>query len=89
MIALEIFVDTDIPLIRLAEIYLNYAEATIRGGGGDLNTAVTLVNQIRERGFGGSSGQISSGELTLDFIIDERSRELYWEGFEKNRSYKI
>ena len=27
------FVDTDIPLIRLAEIYLNYAEATIRGGG--------------------------------------------------------
>ena len=77
------FVDTDIPLIRLAEIYLNYAEATIRGGGGDLNTAVTLVNQIRERGFGGSSGQISSGELTLDFIIDERSRELYWEGLRR------
>ena len=77
------FVDTDIPLIRLAEIYLNYAEATIRGGGGDLNTAVTLVNEIRERGFGGSSGQISSGELTLDFIIDERSRELYWEGLRR------
>ena len=77
------FVDTDIPLIRLAEIYLNYAEATIRGGGGDLNTAVTLVNQIRERGFGGSSGQISSGELTLDFKIDERSRELYWEGLRR------
>ncbi len=77
------FVDTDIPLIRLAEIYLNYAEATIRGGGGDLNTAVTLVNQIRERGFGGSSGQISSGELTLDFIIDERSIELYWEGLRR------
>ena len=77
------FVDTDIPLIRLAEIYLNYAEATIRGGGGDLNTAVTLVNQIRERGFGGSSGQISSGELTLDFLIDERSRELYWEGLRR------
>ena len=77
------FVDTDIPLIRLAEIHLNYAEATIRGGGGDLNTAVTLVNQIRERGFGGSSGQISSGELTLDFIIDERSRELYWEGLRR------
>ena len=77
------FVDTDIPLIRLAEIYLNYAEATIRGGGGDLNTAVSLVNEIRERGFGSSSGQISSGELTLDFIIDERSRELYWEGLRR------
>jgi len=77
------FVDTDIPLIRLAEIYLNYAEATLRGGGGDTNTAVSLVNQIRERGFGGSSGAISSGDLTLDFILDERSRELYWEGLRR------
>ena len=77
------FVDTDIPLIRLAEIYLNYAEATLRGGGGDTNTAVALINQIRERGFGGSSGSISSGDLTLDFILDERSRELYWEGLRR------
>ena len=77
------FVDTDIPLIRLAEIYLNYAEATLRGGGGDTNTSVSLINQIRERGFGGSSGAISSGDLTLDFILDERSRELYWEGLRR------
>ena len=77
------FVDTDIPLIRLAEIYLNYAEATLRGGGGDTNTAVSLVNQIRERGFGGTSGTISSGDLTLDFILNERSRELYWEGLRR------
>ena len=77
------FVDTDIPLIRLAEIYLNYAEATLRGGGGDTNTAVSLINQIRERGFGGSSGTITSGDLTLDFILDERSRELYWEGLRR------
>ena len=77
------FVDTDIPLIRLAEIYLNYAEASLRGGGGDTNTAVSLINQIRERGFGGSSGTISSGDLTLDFILDERSRELYWEGLRR------
>jgi len=77
------FVDTDIPLIRLAEIYLNYAEASLRGGGGDSNTAVSLINQIRERGFGGSSGAISSGDLTLDFILDERSRELYWEGLRR------
>ncbi len=77
------FVDTDIPLIRLAEIYLNYAEATLRGGGGDTNTAVSLINQIRERGFGGSLGTISSGDLTLDFILDERSRELYWEGLRR------
>lgn len=77
------FVDTDIPLIRLAEVYLNYAEATLRGGGGDINTAVSLINQIRERGFGSSSGTISSGDMTLDFILDERSRELYWEGLRR------
>ena len=77
------FVDTDIPLMRLAEVYLNYAEATLRGGGGDTNTAVSLINQIRERGFGSSSGTITSGDMTLDFILDERSRELYWEGLRR------
>ena len=77
------FCDTDIPLIRLAEIYLNYAEATIRGGSGDVGTAVSLINEIRERAYGNSSGNISSGDLTLDFILDERSRELYWEGLRR------
>jgi len=74
------FVDTDIPLIRLAEIYLNYAEATLKGGGGDLGLAATKINELRERAFGNSSGNITSGDLTLDFVLDERSRELYWEG---------
>lgn len=74
------FVDTDLPLIRLAEIYLNYAEATLRGGAGDLGLAVTKINELRERAFGNSNGNISSGDLTLDYVLDERSRELYWEG---------
>lgn len=75
------FASTDLPLIRLAEIYLNYAEAVVRGGsGGDSGTAATLVNQLRARAFGNTSGNISAGSLTLDFILDERSRELYWEG---------
>ena len=74
------FVDTDLALIRMAEIYLNYAEATLRGGSGDLNLAVTKINELRERAFGNTSGNITSGELTLDFVLDERSRELYWEG---------
>lgn len=77
------FVDTDLPLIRLAEIYLNYAEATVRGGNGDLNTAVDLINSIRERAYGNASGNISSSELTLDFMLDERARELYWEGLRR------
>ncbi|MEH6406438.1 MAG: RagB/SusD family nutrient uptake outer membrane protein [Leeuwenhoekiella sp.] len=75
------FVDTDLPLIRLAEIYLTYAEAVTRGGsGGDVNTAVGYINELRERAFGNTSGNISASDLTKDFVLDERSRELYWEG---------
>ncbi|SDS08535.1 Starch-binding associating with outer membrane [Polaribacter sp. KT25b] len=74
------FVDTDLPLIRLAEIYLNYAEASLRGGGGDLGLAVTKINELRERSYGSTAGNITSGDLTLEFILNERSRELYWEG---------
>ena len=35
---------------------------------------------IRTRGYGNTSGNITSSDMTLDFILDERSRELYWEG---------
>jgi starch-binding outer membrane protein, SusD/RagB family len=73
-------VDTDLPLIRLAEIYLNYAEASLRGGGGDLNLAATKINELRIRAYGNTSGNITSGDLTLDFVLNERSKELYWEG---------
>jgi hypothetical protein len=78
------FVDTDYPLFRLSEIYLNYAEAVLRGGtGGDAGTALTLVNKLRERAYGGTSGDITAAQLTLDFMLDERGRELYWEGFRR------
>ena len=74
------YVDTDFPMFRLADVYLMYAEATLRGGaGGDMNTALNLVNDIRERAYGDETGHITSGELDLDFILDERARELYWE----------
>lgn len=75
------FVDTDLPIIRVAEIYLTYAEAVLRGGtGGDVNTAVNYINELRARAYGDTSGNITSAELTLDFVLDERARELYWEG---------
>ena len=75
------FVSTDFPVFRLGDAYLMYAEAVVRGGsGGDLATAVSYVNALRQRAFGDASGNIASGELTLDFILDERGRELYWEG---------
>ena len=34
---------------------------------------------IRERAFGNDTGNITDSELTLDFILDERARELYTE----------
>lgn len=74
------FPDTDFPMFRLADVYLMYAEAVVRGGaGGDMATAVNLVNKLRERAYGNNSGDITANDLTLDFILDERARELYWE----------
>ncbi|HVS94053.1 MAG TPA: RagB/SusD family nutrient uptake outer membrane protein [Mucilaginibacter sp.] len=76
------FVDTDFPMFRLADVYLIYAEAVLRGGsGGDLTTALGYVNQIRTRAYDGSTaGNITAGQLTLPFILDERGRELLFEG---------
>lgn len=78
------FPDTDLPLIRLAEVYLTYAEAVLRGGtGGDRATALGYVNELRTRGYGSTAGNIADADLTLDFILDERARELYWEGLRR------
>ncbi|HEU4641182.1 MAG TPA: RagB/SusD family nutrient uptake outer membrane protein [Gemmatimonadaceae bacterium] len=74
------FADVDYPMFRLADAYLMYAEAVLRGGGGDLSTALGYVNQLRERAYGDASGDITASQLTLDFILDERARELLWEG---------
>lgn len=72
------FPDTDFPIYRLADAYLMYAEAVLRGGtGGDAATALGYVNDIRLRA---GAGPIGGSDLTLSFILDERARELYWEG---------
>lgn len=75
------FSDIDFPLFRLGEVYLNYAEAVLRGGtGGDMGTALGYINALRTRAYnGGTSGNISLSALNLDFILDERGRELYYE----------
>lgn len=73
--------DTDFPMFRLADVYLMYAEAVLRGGtGGDTGTAVKYINALRARGYVGTRGNIDQSQLTLNFILDERARELYWEG---------
>lgn len=74
-------VGVDMPLFRLGEQYLIYAEATLRGGDGEQGQALTYFNALRERAYGNTSGNV--GALTLDLILDERERELYWEGFRR------
>ena len=79
------FSDIDEPLFRLPEVYLNYAEAVLRGGtGGDAATALVYINALRTRAYGNASGIITAAQLTLPFILDERARELYWEGFRRS-----
>jgi len=79
------FCDVDLPLFRLPEQYLIYAEAVLRGGtGGDAVTALNYINLIRTRAYGGSvAGNITAAQLTTQFILDERARELFWEGFRR------
>ena len=73
------FADIDFPMFRLADAYLMYAEIFLRGGGGTQADALGYVNAVRQRAYGNTAGNISSGELNLDFILDERARELHWE----------
>jgi hypothetical protein len=73
------FVDVDFPMFRLGDAYLMYAEAVLRGGGGTRAQALTYVNALRQRAYGGATGNITDPELTLDFILAERGRELLWE----------
>lgn len=68
------FVDTDIPLYRLADVYLMYAEATVRGGNGSMAQALQYVNALRNR-----AGATPVVSMDLDFILGERGREMSWE----------
>jgi hypothetical protein len=71
------FADVDFPIFRLADAYLMYAECAIRGAGGSMATATTYVNVLRTRA---KATTVSQSDLNLNFILDERARELHWEG---------
>ena len=72
------FSDADFPIFRLADAYLMYAECAVRGAAGaTITNATTYVNALRTRAKGAT---VTQGDLTLDFILDERARELHWEG---------
>ena len=74
--------DIDFPIFRLAEQYLIFAEATLKAGT-DVSLALTYINNLRTRAYGNATGNIAIGQLTTAFILDERARELYWEGFRR------
>ena len=64
----------DITMMRLGETYLLLAEAQFKQG----NTAgaATSINVLRTRA---KAAQVSASDITLDFILDERVRELIGE----------
>lgn len=78
--------DIDFPVFRLADVYLMAAEAILRGAtlttdGVTYNTdkAVELVNKVRARAYGDEDHGTNVAQLNLQYILDERGRELYWE----------
>ena len=78
------FSDVDMPVFRLAEIYLIYAEAVLRGGtGGDNATALSYLQALANRARNGDASSAGSVELSLDYVLNERGRELFWEGFRR------
>lgn len=71
-------VDTDFPMFRLADAYLMYAEAVLRGGaGGTSNQAKDYINMLRSRA--NNTNLITVADLNLDLILNERMVELYGE----------
>ena len=69
--------DTDYPIFRAADAYLMLAEAQLRKGGIQAD-GLAAYNAVRER-----AGLGSSSSVTLDDILDERARELYWENMRR------
>ncbi len=70
--AVKAFADIDFPMIRLAEIYLIYAEACMNLG--SAQTALPMLALLSER-----AGVAPPSEITTDFLVAERARELMWE----------
>jgi hypothetical protein len=86
----------DIIAIRLAEMYLISAEAELQLG--NTAAAATQINVLRTRAAiktpvdQTAAMKVSAADITLDFILDERARELCGEHlrwFDLKRTHKI
>ena len=77
------FADMDWPFMRVAEAYLNYAEADARlNGGKTAGEATRLVNELRARANASQHTDVTKG-YTLDELCDEWAREFYFEGMRR------
>ncbi|MBC8109599.1 MAG: RagB/SusD family nutrient uptake outer membrane protein, partial [Verrucomicrobia bacterium] len=74
----------DVPVFRLADVMLMKSEAILRGATattvrGELQTPLVLINRIRTR-----VGVAPAASIDLAGLLDERARELFWEGWRRN-----
>lgn len=72
------FVDTDFFLFRVAEAYLNAAEAEMHLNGDGSDKARGYIDKLRER-----AHAEKHSSYTLNDVLDERARELYCEGLRR------
>lgn len=72
------FVDTDFFLFRVAEAYLNAAEAEMHLNGEGSDKAKGYIDKLRDR----AHADVHSS-YTLNDVLDERARELYCEGLRR------
>lgn len=81
------YTSIDFPMFRTADAYLMAAEAILRGANGTRTEALNYVNEVRNRAYMagkyakagikvGVGAEITDAQLTLDFLMAERSREL-------------
>ncbi|EDM34636.1 putative outer membrane protein [Pedobacter sp. BAL39] len=70
--------NNDWVVYRYSDVLLMEAEAMLRGGNGSAAEGLTMVNDIRDK-----RGVTAYTSLTLDNLLDERARELYWEGWRR------
>ncbi|MBA2562477.1 MAG: RagB/SusD family nutrient uptake outer membrane protein [Chitinophagaceae bacterium] len=68
--------DNDFVLFRYADVLLMKAEAMLRTG--DAAGALTIVNSLRTK-----RGVAALGSLDVNALLDERGREIYWEGWRR------
>lgn len=68
------WVDVNAPVFRLADAYLMAAEVDLRLDGAVSGASQAFLQEIVDR-----AGTSLPGTIDLDWILDERARELYWE----------